>query len=833
MGGKCLGKSNKSEAMMSSAASDKDYYDGRNPEETKELLFLDNIEVTDSSKKLVLKALSNNHLFKDLSTEDFGLIYKTLQMCVVEPKKFVFKQGSTGSLFFIINSGMVEVIVDDQKRGVLTKENCFGDMALLSDSKRKASIRTLNKCSFWVLSRQKFMEVLKRLLSRNYDKIRKIISKAPFFSTLAENHKDALTKVSILHKYEDGEIIIHEGDEGNLLFILNHGTVVFMRNSQELIRISTEGVAFGESSLLTGIKRTASCVSYGVTEALSIDQKSLQNIFGDGYKEILLKTIAKHSLLSDPHLSFLNKNDIIEISDRMKWVKFNNGSLVLSRNYTKNMLKVVCVGSLVSMGASKNKISPYQVIGLNNINERGLKAEDYVAQGNTIIGELENLEVEKTLGIKSESLFDCLDTLKFMKKVSIFRQFSLESIRKICETMKKAKYKKESIIFEMGAPSDSIMIVKSGIVEIIKDNKVLRLIGKYESFGERALREKQRSASAFSERDCEVFVIPRDVLLSLPEIRLLKTELERKKYYQKELKFDLLEVVSRLPDKETNRMRFCVKNPNDDLVYDLLAIPKYSLQDSNDCMKLVKEKEILLQLDHNLIVKMVTSSKNERFVFFVREFIKGAILRTMIPSTEDYAKMIILYLTSVLEYLHDKGVIYRELTPDNIIIGKKGFPYLSNFKNAKVITDRTISKVGNPFYMAPEMILGRGYSKSIDYWSLGIILHELLYSGLPFDMSFEDNPTVAYEKILQGNLKLPQDRFDIANQLISKLICNSKDRIESYGIKRHTWMSNLEWEKLINMNIGSEEFPRINTDIVRTNTTSNKSLSFVLKVFFI
>ncbi|OMJ94685.1 hypothetical protein SteCoe_2018 [Stentor coeruleus] len=829
MGAKCLGRSKDSETIMLSS-TEKDFESNKNTEEMKELIFLTNEELNDSAKKFIFKALKSNHLFKEITTEDIGLLYKTLQMCVVEAKKFIFQQGQPGSLFFIINSGMVEIQVDGHKREVLTKESCFGETSLLGDSNRKSSAMALSKCSFWVLGRQKFMEVLKKILSRNYDKIRKVISKASFFSSLAENYKDLLAKVSILHRYNDGETIIYEGDDGNLLFILNFGTIVFMRNSQELIRISNEGVVFGESCLLTGFKRTASCVSYGTSEILSIDQKSLQKIFGNGYKDILLKTIAKHSILTDPHLSLLSKNSIVTISDSMKWVNFSNGSLVLSRNYTKNMLKIVCVGNIISNGPSKIKLPAYQVIGFNNKNERALKSEDYTAGGNTIIGELENTEVEKIIGIKSENLFEYLETLKFMKKTSIFKQFSLESIRKICEGMSKAKYKKQSMIFDIGSLSDSIMIVKSGIVEIVKDNKPLRLIGKYDSFGERTMREKHRSASAFTNGGCELFVISKDLLLDLPDNRYLKSELDRKKYYQKELKYEDLEVVSKLSEMEPGRQRYCAKNLLDDYVYEIIIIPKYRLNDYDECMKLVREKEILLQLDHSLIVKMVSSGKADRFVYFIREYIKGATLNSIIPSAEEYSKIITLYLSSVLEYLHEKGIVYREINPDNIIIGKNGLPYLYNFKNAKVITERTQTKVGNPFYMAPEMIQGKNYTKNIDYWSLGVVLYEMIYGILPFNINSEDQPLAICDKIVNGNLTFPQNTFESANQVISKLLTTSKERIDSEGIKRHSWMSNIEWEKLINMDVANDEFPKINTEIVRMNTGATTEISILFKV---
>ena len=71
-------------------------------------------------------------------------------------------------------------------------------------------------------------------------------------------------------------------------------------------------------------------------------------------------------------------------------------------------------------------------------------------------------------------------------------------------------------------------------------------------------------------------------------------------------------------------------------------------------------------------------------------------------------------LIIVLQYLHERDVIYRDLNPDNIIIDQDGFVKLVDFNSAKIIVGKTYTITGTPFYTAPEVIVGKGYGKAAD-----------------------------------------------------------------------------------------------------------------------
>lgn len=121
------------------------------------------------------------------------------------------------------------------------------------------------------------------------------------------------------------------------------------------------------------------------------------------------------------------------------------------------------------------------------------------------------------------------------------------------------------------------------------------------------------------------------------------------------------------------------------------------------------------------------------------------------------SKTAAFYISGVyqmLKYLHNHSIIYRDIKPENIIICKDGYPKLIDFGSAKIISGRTYSFLGTPHYMAPEVILGKGYSFQSDYWSLGILLYELVTGILPFGEELEE-PFEIYQAILQTKLAFP------------------------------------------------------------------------------
>ena len=158
-----------------------------------------------------------------------------------------------------------------------------------------------------------------------------------------------------------------------------------------------------------------------------------------------------------------------------------------------------------------------------------------------------------------------------------------------------------------------------------------------------------------------------------------------------------------------------------------------------------------------------------------------------------YAAEIIL----ALKFLHSKKIIYRDVKPENILINQDGHIKLIDLGLAKELFDETTSSFcGTSEYVAPEIILGKNYDYSVDLWSLGILIYEMLSGKTPF---FSPNKKILFQKILENEPEFKHKSFSPQGiHLITRLLDkNPKTRITIQEVMKHQFFSSIDFDKVL------------------------------------
>ena len=233
------------------------------------------------------------------------------------------------------------------------------------------------------------------------------------------------------------------------------------------------------------------------------------------------------------------------------------------------------------------------------------------------------------------------------------------------------------------------------------------------------------------------------------------------------------------------------------------------------------------------IVELKASFQEDDYLYLIMEFLPGGDLMNLLIKkdilTEDEARFYIAELILSIESIHKLDCIHRDIKPDNILIDKNGHIKLSDFGLAKIseklfernynsfIINNNLNKnefennkheknyscVGTAYYVAPEVLIKKGYGPEIDWWSVGVIFFEMLFGYAPF--CSKETSEVCYKVLHWKNfLKIPS-KIKIsreAEDLIAKLINNSNKRLGLNGadeIKSHPFFNGLDWDNIHNL----------------------------------
>ncbi|KIK08397.1 hypothetical protein K443DRAFT_672419 [Laccaria amethystina LaAM-08-1] len=280
---------------------------------------------------------------------------------------------------------------------------------------------------------------------------------------------------------------------------------------------------------------------------------------------------------------------------------------------------------------------------------------------------------------------------------------------------------------------------------------------------------------------------------------------------------------------------YLVREKKTDKLYAMKVLSKKEMIERKKIKRALTEQEILATANHPFIVTLYHSFQSEGYLYFCMEYCMGGEFFRALQTRpgkclpEDGSRFYAAEVVAALEYLHLMGFIYRDLKPENILLHQSGHIMLSDFDLAKQSNEpggmpvmihseqtgiplvdtmsctanfRTNSFVGTEEYIAPEVIAAQGHTAAVDWWTLGILIYEMIYATTPFKGQ-ERNDTFANIRLLpvqfRDTPKISSAAKDCVTRLLDK---NERTRLGSKSgaseVKQHKWFSKINWGLLRN-----------------------------------
>ena len=756
--------------------------------------------------KLIISSLSKHFIFNSITDSQRDTIINRMKYLEIEAGQLIFEQNSKGSTFYIISLGRVEVLVDSERKNSLKSGDSFGEMALLHDSPRSATICTLVKCALWTVDRQTFRATLEELNIKNHEENRSFLNSVPAFENLTEQQKDGLLSSLVVQKFSNGTRILNEGDAGDLFYIIKEGSVVCSQKGKDL-RSLNKGNYFGEQALYYSLTRTASVIAAEDVTLLALGQQSLKDCLGDNLPLIIYRNSVQIAFSKNENMRKLAKEQQENLFAEMEIKSFPSGSVVINAGTSKKQwIYAIVKGSLKVEGQSTVAFKLFDVIGDNDvINEtKGNYEYNLIANGEVDIASVSSSGLFNSLGGDFSEVTALNEAINILRRVQLFKGLSNEKMIKLAQVLTIQDFNDGETILGQNKPGDNFYLVKSGKVDIIKDNQVLRSITKNDYFGERSLLfDEARTASVIARKKVQCWVMSKKDFMSILSENLRNQLMHRIELQNDSIVMSELAIVKSLGNGMFGNV-FLVAHKEKNTLYALKAVDRRKIAAYEIEENIVLERKILLQLDHPLIVKLVRTFKDSKRLYYLMEYICGMdlfdVLRKLQLLKECDARFYFGCITNIVEHLHEREILFRDLKPENIVVDNLGYPKLIDFGTAKFLRGRTYTIVGTPHYMAPEIVTGHGYGLPADYWTMGIMLFEFMFGYVPFGDD-ESDPYSIYERVIERRLVFPQwvDNKNRVKEFIGQLL--SKNPASRLGgsfekFKSNPWFIGINWDKI-------------------------------------
>jgi len=395
-------------------------------------------EKTAASIQFIDDSLAENFIFASLTHSERRNLIDAMVLETITKNTIIIQQDTVGDFFYVVEEGHVSFNVDLNNVGSSTRGASFGELALLYNCPRAATVIADTECRLWKVDQRTFRYMLANSTTNQQKDIHDVLRKVPFLCDLDDQVlsriSDALTTV----KFPERERIINKGDVGEVFYILREGTVkvhdIGNGDSQYVDQFLGPGDAFGERALLTGEPRLANCSATTPCTCLCLSRETFETTLGP-LQGLIDHAMNKRILMGVPIFanSQFQPHEMTRLTDLVTEVEFPKGTRLASEGQpAKKNLYIIRRGRVVIANDNGmiNDLNSGDYFGETMIQEEetAVSHQTITFEENTVCGVLTQDSIRSVIGNVSRlgkplppvaSKLDSSMKLKDMQKVRI------------------------------------------------------------------------------------------------------------------------------------------------------------------------------------------------------------------------------------------------------------------------------------------------------------------------------------------------------------------------------------------------------------------------------
>ena len=795
-------KGKKKKERVSVVSLDKD--EKNHEKNVLELIHEKNAEKEDYD--LIYNIISKHFFLQTLTNQAKNEIIISMSLYSLKEGKTLYTQGSIGNYWYIVHSGQLNKLMDDKIISTINAGDSFGEHALMNNSPRTYTVVAVTDCKLWVLKRHVFRKILEFIFTLNYEQNMKFLEgiNIPLDSTI----KSIMANNLIQEIYTKGQYICKEGEVGSCMYIIKEGEVECIKKDK-VVRILKQGDNFGQKALLENAKRSLDIKAKTDVKIYSISSSFFETQFGENFREQLYFSFISTAFINSSNFNKINTKMISKTFGFFSFRSLKNGELVYPKDQRVcEKLCVVLEGNIVDKTINKTEAKRYEILFEKQLVEGSeeLIKHDLIAEPDCVLAEIDFEKFKEELGGDLKTAHTKSNQLKSFGNISLFRILSDEKIEFLQNNLKIEKFHNGKKIITQGEVGNKLYIIKSGRVDFFVNSRYIRSLGDGEDFGAKSLilSSDKRTATAIANGEVHCYTLTAKVFKSILEPNLYEYFTNKFALEDNTIELKDLDNIKELGSGTFGNVNL-VRNKKNKQLYAIKALDLQQIKKENleTCVEL--EKNVLLKTDHPFIMKMVKYLKDDHYIFFINEYIKGKelwdVIRDIGLLNKEQTQFYVASMLLAINHLHKKKIIYRDIKPENVMVNVKGYIKIIDFGTVKEIEDRTSTVIGTSHYMAPEITKGEGYSFQVDIWSIAICMYEFFCGKLPFGEDLED-PMDIYRAVCKEELTFPNFVNDekymaLLHKMLKKNPTQRLWKLEQ--IKVDPYFKDFDWNKLISL----------------------------------